>query len=140
MGSIVLDTGVITNYLSVDKNPEIVRVFEGIRSKKTMAYCISTTMAEVFYHLCKIYGKEEAKMMIINLIRKFPIVLVDLDESLFISSGILKCQHSASLSYNDCHSIAYCLQTKFIFYTTEKKLKQIPHNTLKNLKVKPFNF
>ena len=53
-----------------------------------------------------------------------------------IKAGLLKCQHAKVLSYNDCFAIAYALNKKFTFHTTEKGLKEIQPN----LKLKTYNF
>jgi predicted nucleic acid-binding protein len=65
----------------------------------------------------------------------FPINFIDLDETLILHAGKLRCQHANTLSYNDCITIAFCLREGAELHTTEKLLKQIPHNVLQRLRI-----
>jgi hypothetical protein len=111
-----------------------------IAQEKVRACVFKPVLIEAFNHLCKAHGKESAKVQLMSFTRKFPVVQRDLDDSLVFTAGLLKCQHSKNLSYIDCISIAYCLNNKEEFHTTEKLLKRIPENTLKKLKVVKYEF
>jgi len=106
-----------------------------IRGEKCRGYVLKPVLVEAFYHLCGDAGLQAANAQVVNFIRNFPVVLVDLDEPLILHAGKLKCQHAAALSYIDCMSIAYCLRENVEFHMTEKLLKAIPHNTLQHLRV-----
>ena len=137
---ICLDTGVIFQYFSKDCPSKVKILMHQISQQNVRAFVFKSVLIEVFNHLCKAYGKEKAKVQLISFIRKFHVIQLDLDESLVFTAGLLKCQHGNNLSYIDCISIAYCLNNKVEFHTTEKLLKKVPGNTLKKLKVVKYEF
>ncbi len=140
MKEICLDTGVLGIYLSINPGKKIQTLIQNIRKGLTKAFVLKPVLIEVFYHLCKIEGKEIASIKITNLKSKIPFALVDLDDSLILKAGILKYQHQTTLSYIDCMSIAFCLNTNTTFHTTEKMIKKIPNNTLNQLKIEKYSF
>ena len=140
MKEICLDTGVLGIYLSINPGKKIQTLIQNIRKGLTKAFVLKPVLIEVFYHLCKIEGKEIASIKITNLKNKIPFNLVDLDDSLILKAGILKCQHRTTLSYINCMSIAFCLNTNTTFHTTEKLIKKIPNNTLNQLKIEKYSF
>ena len=140
MKEICLDTGVLGIYLSINPGKKIQTLIQNIRKGLTKAFVLKPVLIEIFYHLCKIEGKEIASIKITNLKNKIPFNLVDLDDSLILKAGILKCQHRTTLSYIDCMSIAFCLNTNTTFHTTEKLIKKIPNNTLNQLKIEKYSF
>ncbi len=135
-----LDTGVLGIYLSINPGKKIQNLIQNIRKGLTKAFVLKPVLIEIFYHLCKIEGKEIASIKIAYLKSQIPFILVDLDDSLILKAGILKCQHRTSLSYIDCMSIAFCLNTNTTFHTTEKLIKKIPNNTLNQLKIEKYSF
>ena len=140
MKEICLDTGVLGIYLSINPGKKIQTLIQNIRKGLTKAFVLKPVLIEIFYHLCKIESKEIASIKITNLKNKIPFNLVDLDDSLILKAGILKCQHRTTLSYIDCMSIAFCLNTNTTFHTTEKLIKKIPNNTLNQLKIEKYSF
>ncbi|MEX2680280.1 MAG: PIN domain-containing protein [Candidatus Sigynarchaeota archaeon] len=135
MRNIYIDTGVLSNYFSSARAASVKALMDEIRDGKSRGYILKPVLVEVFYHICSDAGLQAANAQVVNFIRNFPIVLVDIDEPLILHAGKLKCQHAAVLSYIDCMSIAYCLRENIEFHTTEKLLKAIPHNTLQRLRV-----
>ena len=133
---ICLDTGVITLLYSRDTPQSISNLFKNIRETKVEAYILSPIISEAFYHICKLDGKVAAETKIASFLNSYPIKLVNLNQSLIIKAGLLKCQYAKVLSYNDCFAIAYALNRKFTFHTTEKGFKEI----LPDLKLKTYNF
>jgi len=81
-------------------------------------------------------GKANAETIIATFLKTYPIKIVNLNQSLIFKAGILKCQHRAELSYNDCYAIAFSLNKKITFHTTEKSLSKI----LPTLKLKTYKF
>ena len=131
-----LDTGVITLLYSKDPPSSIINLFRAIKEKKIEAHIVSPIMSEVFYHICNLNGKVAAETIIATFLNTYPIKLVNLNQTLIIKAGTLKCQQYHLLSYNDCFSIAYALNKKLTLHTTEKNLgKAIP-----NLKLKSYIF
>ncbi len=122
---ICLDTGLITLLYSKDTPQTIKQLFNNIKEKKIEAHVLSPIIAEAFYHICKIEGKVAAETKIATFLNTYPIKLVNLNQSIIIKAGLLKCQHSKILSYNDCFALAYALNKKLTFHTTEKELKKI---------------
>ena len=140
MKEICLDTGILGIYLSTNPGKKVHNLFLGIRKGLTKAFVLKPVLIETFFHLCKLEGKEIASIKLTNLKNQLPFNFVDLDDSLILKAGILKCQHHTSLSYIDCMSIAFCLNTNTPFHTTEKLIKKIPNNTLNQLKIEKYSF
>ncbi len=137
MGKIIcLDTGMITLLYSKDTPPSILQLFKNIMEEKFEAHVISPIMAEVFYHICKLSGKTAAETILATFLNTYPIKVVNLNQSLIIKAGLLKCQHTKILSYNDCFAIAYALNKKLTFHTTENDIGKI----LPTLKIKTYSF
>ena len=103
-------------------------------------HILKPVLIETFKHLCHLHGIEFAKITILSFINQYPIHLIEFDIALIIKAGTLKCQNPKTLSYIDCMSIAYTLNSKITFHTTEKTLKKIPSTTLKRLKVVEYRF
>lgn len=132
---ICLDAGPITLYYSQTPPNKIYELINDIKNRKFKAHVVWHTLIEVYKNLCILKGKNYAETTITSFINNYPINLVNLDESLILKAGALKCQYRTELSYNDCIIIAYSLQKKLILYTTEKDLPKIP-----NLLVKKYEF
>ncbi len=140
MPVICLDAGILGILFSEDCTPEVTELFRAIKNGSCEARIMKPVLCEVFFHVCKVKGRESAETLLTSFLRKFPIIQVDLDESLLFFTGLLKCQHRDTLSYIDCMSIAYCLQNHATFHTTEKTIKNIPHNTLQRLTIVKYQF
>lgn len=133
---ICLDTGIITLLYSKDQPEEISKLFTQIMKNEIEAHVVSPIMTESFYHICKLIGKGAAETTVVTFLNTYPIKLINLNQSLIIKAGLLKFQYYQELSYNDCFAIAYALNKKLAFHTTEKNLKKI----LPNLNVKSYIF
>jgi len=133
---ICLDTGIITLLYSKDKPNQITALFHQIRKDELEAHIVSPIITEAFFQICKLKGKVAAETTIATFLNTYPIILINLNQSLIIKAGLLKCQHYNKLSYNDCFAIAYALNKKLTFHTTEKNLGKI----LPNLRIKSYNF
>lgn len=131
-----LDTGVITLLYSKDPPSSIIKLFRDIKEKKIEAHIVSPIMSEVFYHICRLSGKVVAETMVATILNTYPIKLVNLNQTLIIKAGLLKCQHYQFLSYNDCFSIAYALNKKLTFHSTKKDLGRL----FSNLRLKSYTF
>ena len=134
--TICLDTGMITLLYSIDTPEQILQLFKNIKEEKIEAHVLSPLMAESFYHICKLSGKVAAETILATFLNTYPIKLVNLNQSLIIKAGLLKCQHAKILSYNDCFAIAYALNKKLTFHTTEKSIGKI----FPTLKLKTYSF
>lgn len=134
--AICLDTGMITLLYSKDTPQSILNLFKKIKEEKMEAHILSPIITEAFYHVCRLSGKVAAETIIATFLNTYPIKLVNLNQSLIFKAGLLKCQHPNTLSYNDCFAVAYALNKKFIFHTTEKKFGEI----FPTLKLKTFVF
>lgn len=132
---ICLDTGIIALNFSKNTPEKIVKLFVEIREGKIDAYILSPVLVEVFNHLCISDGKNFAEIALVNLQKEYPVRIINLSPSLIIKSGDLKCQYRKRLSYIDCMSIAYSINEKMTFFTTEKNLPKIT-----SLKEKKYEF
>ncbi|MHA1104743.1 MAG: PIN domain-containing protein [Promethearchaeota archaeon] len=133
---ICLDTGIITLLYSKDNPNQITTLFNQIKTDELEAHVVSPIITEAFFQICKLRGKVEAEITIATFLNTYPIKLINLNQSLIIKAGLLKCQHYNELSYNDCFAVAYALNKKLTFHTTEKNLGKI----LPNLRIKSYIF
>jgi predicted nucleic acid-binding protein len=133
---ICLDTGIITLLYSKGKPSQITTLFNQIRKDELEAHIVSPIITEAFFHICKLRGKVDAEITIATFLNTYPIKLINLNQTLIIKAGLLKCQHYNELSYNDCFAVAYALNKKLTFHTTEKNLGKI----LPNLRIKSYIF
>jgi predicted nucleic acid-binding protein len=140
MKAICIDTGVLSIYFSTNKTAAVKSLMNDILGGKYRVAILKPVLVEEFFQICKDSGLQEANTQILNFMRNFPIDFVDLDESLILNAGKLKCQHASTLSYIDCMSIAFCLKQGAELHTTEKLLKQIPHNVLDRLRTVKYDF
>jgi len=131
-----IDTGIITQLYSKEPPNSILHFMNSIKAGKIEAYVLSPIIVEAFYHICKLKGKVNAETTIATFLKTYPIKIVNLNQSLIFKAGILKCQHRAELSYNDCYAIALSLNKKITFHTTEKRLRKI----LPTLQLKIYDF
>ena len=130
--TIFLDTGVMSLYLSGNKNLQ-----DDIRSKLKKNYrFISSELnyIELFSHVCKKKGKVNAQVILENLRRENVIQFTSLTEKISILAGELKCKYS-NLSMIDSVIIAEVLTRNLTLYTTESGFDEI-----ENLKVKKIDF
>jgi len=133
---ICLDTGIITLLYSKGKPSQITTLFNQIRKDELEAHIVSPIITEAFFQICRLRGKVVAETIIATFLNTYPIKLINLNQSLIIKAGLLKCQHYNELSYNDCFAVAYALNKKLTFHTTEKNLGKI----LPNLRIKSYIF
>ena len=131
-----LDTGVITLFYSKDPPNSIKDLFRDIKENKIEAHIVSPVLSEVFYHICNLNGKVAAETIVASFLNNYPIKLVNLNQTLIIKAGLLKCQYPQLLSYNDCFSISYSLNKKLTFHSTEKELGKV----IPNLKLRSYQF
>ena len=123
---ITLDTGPITLLLMKDSPKKIKDIFTKIKSKSIGTYVVQPVLIEVYKHLCIAKGKNFAQSSIIKIMDEYPLKIVEIDKSLIIKAGSLKCSYRTKLSYTDCVVIAFGLLNKLEIHTTEKKLPEIP--------------
>ncbi|NMC03641.1 MAG: type II toxin-antitoxin system VapC family toxin [Candidatus Lokiarchaeota archaeon] len=131
---------VLTIYFSSQRTSEVKSLMDSIKAGKLDAYMLKHVLIEVYFHICRDQGITEANTQITNFQSQYPVSLVDLDDSLVLHAGKLKCQHVRTLSYIDCMTIAFCLRENAELHTTEKLLKQIQHNTLQRLRFVKYGF
>ena len=136
----ILDTGILCIFLSSNPTPSVTLLMEKIMKGEIHAKMPKPMIVETFFHICTTDGKEKAQISIMNLLKHYPIELIEFNSSLLLAAGVLKCQHRTHLSYNDCMGIALALDMKANFHTTEKQLKEIPNNVLKRLKMVSYTF
>lgn len=128
---ICLDTGLITLYYSKTPPNEISELMNKIKQKKVKAYVVWPVLLEVYKHLCILKEKLYAESTITSFLNNYPIVIVDLNLSLILKAGALKCQYRTILSYIDCIVISYSLHKNLTLHTTEKNLPKIHRISVK---------
>ncbi len=135
-----IDAGVLGIHFSDDPTQEVKELMDSVLTEKIIAYILRPILIEAYFHICKLKGVEVAQITIASFIQKYPVELVNITDDLIFSAGKLKCQNRKTLSYNDCLTIAFCLNNKAEFHTIEKNLKKIPNNTLRRLKTVTYKF
>lgn len=131
----IVDTGIITLFLSSNPPNNVKEFINDIKSQKINAITISLTFTEAFKHICVKKGKDYAKTALLSFQTEVPIDIVDIDVSLALDAGILKCQYRDKLSYIDSSLISLTISQNGILHTTEKDLPDI-----KGLKIKKYLF
>lgn len=132
---ICLDTGPITMFLMENAPEKINTLFSSIKSEKVTAYIVPPILTEVYKHICEARGKEHAQKGMVIVLEQYPIQLVEINKSLIIKAGELKCQYRNELSYVDCFLLAFGIINKVEIHSTEKEFPKIP-----NLKIVKYNF
>lgn len=135
-----LDAGIVALFLAKDCPQKIKELMDKIKAGSVEGHVLAPVLIEAFFQICKLDGIDDAKVSLNSFFKQYPLVVGTQDTSLIISAGVLKCQHRNTLSYIDCMSIAYCLNNKCAFHTTEKQLQKIPGNTLQKLNVVKYKF
>lgn len=123
-----------------EENEDIVKLVSNLKKGIFHAQVLAPLLCEVYFHLCRPRGKDYASMKVSSLPAAYSIEIIPVDMRITIRAGQLKCQYQHVLSYNDCLSIAYCLESKLTFHTTEKKLKTYPSYVLEHLKVVKYSW
>lgn len=140
MPIICLDTGVLSIYFSKDVTKEVSNLMRKIMQKQVEAHVLKPVFVEVFWHLCRNHGTDAAKSILLSFLNQVPIEQVELSLPLIIKAGTIKCQKPSGLSYIDCMCIAYALNMKVPFHTTEKTLKTIPNLIRRRLNIVEYKF
>jgi len=131
LSTAVLDTGIITLYLSSKPPLAISELIKNITEQKIYAITLPIVFSEAFKHICVKKGKDYAKSTLLSFQMEVPVKIVDMDMILAYDAGRLKCQYRETLSYIDCALIALTISHKNILHTTEKELSVIPGLQLK---------
>ncbi len=131
-----IDTGIITQFYSKNPPEEILELMRDVKKKKIESFFPYPILIEAYYYICRLLGNIAAEIRIASFINNYPVKLVNLNSSLVLKAGELKCKHSNILSYNDCIIIAYALNKKIFLHTTKKNL----HKILPTLKLKEYSF
>jgi hypothetical protein len=134
----LLDTGIITLfYCSGNKDSKLARLMDRIKMREIQGVLMRTTLVEALSQLCKQPGGITfAETTMASFLKNYGIVVQDFDNSIAFKAGKLKCQHRKILSNVDCVAIAYALNFKIPFHTTEKHLNEI----LPRLKIETYSF
>ncbi|MEX2680289.1 MAG: PIN domain-containing protein [Candidatus Sigynarchaeota archaeon] len=140
MNEICIDTGVLMIYFSKDPTPKVSQLFKDCIDRKVDIHLLKPIIVETVKHLCKLNNIDQARTIILSFLNKVPVSLIDMDTSLAISAGVLKWQNNERLSTVDSIVIAYALNKKLPFHTTEKKLAKMPAALLQRLKIVKYNF
>jgi predicted nucleic acid-binding protein len=142
MQKICFDTGVLSIYFGKDipERKKILSILEKIATMTYEVHILSPVFSEVFYHLCKIEGKIEARTKLLSFKELYSISTIQLSDDILLKAGELKCQNRSILSFIDCFSIAYCLLEQIAFHTTETKLREIPQIISKRMNITSYKW
>ncbi len=140
MEKVLLDAGILGIFFSSDSTTPVQELFDSLEANKIEARVLKPMLCEAFFHICKSEGKDAAEAKLASMMRRYPIIQEKIDSPTINLAGMIKCQHRDRLSYIDCMNIAFCLNNKLAFHTTEKCLKQILPETRKRLRVVSYTF
>ncbi len=140
MNELCIDTGVLMIYFSHDPTPKVSQLFKDCIEGKINIHLLKPIIVETVKQLCKLNNIDRAKTIILSFLHKVPVSLIDIDTSLAINAGVLKWQNNGMLSTVDSIAMAYAINKKLPFHTTEKKLKKIPASLLQRLKIVKYDF
>lgn len=130
-----MDSGPVTLFLLEEPPNKIKNLFDSIKVKKIVPCIVPEVLVEIFKHLCVARGRYFAEKTLTSLIHTYNFEIVSILPSIIIKSGELKCRFRDKLSYVDCIAIAYSINNRLEFHTTEKELPPIT-----NLKVVKYDF
>ncbi|MBN2152116.1 MAG: PIN domain-containing protein [Candidatus Lokiarchaeota archaeon] len=123
-----------------EEKEDIVKLVSNLKKGIFHGQVLAPLLCEVYFHLCRPKGKYYASMKVSSLPAAYSIEIIHVDMRITIRAGQLKCQYQHALSYNDCLSIVYCLESRLPFHTTEKKLKTYPGAVLEHLQVVQYSW
>jgi PIN domain nuclease of toxin-antitoxin system len=134
----LLDTGIITLFYCGDKiDSNLVLLMDRIKTGAVQGILMRTTLVEALSQLCKQPGGISfAETAMASFLKNYNIMVQDFDNNIAYKACKLKCQHRKILSNVDCVAIAYALNNKIPFHTTEKEL----HKILPRLKIETYSF
>ena len=134
-GRVCLDAGPITLYYQKDVPPNVKKLMKKIKNNQYNAIVPAVILTEVYKHLCLEGGMEHAENCVHSFRHYVKPKIIALTSELIIKSGMIKCQYSAKLSYNDAIAIATSLKYRATLHTTEKKFPKI-----NSLRIETYNF
>jgi hypothetical protein len=114
-----LDMGLINLFFSPDCPKKIDELFNSIKEGKMNANLTGPVLTESYKHLCVAKGKQYAQACVAKILEDYDIVLHEIDKSLIIKAGALKCRYRKELSYVDCFVIGLALLNKYEVHSTE---------------------
>ncbi|BFH74202.1 type II toxin-antitoxin system VapC family toxin [Sulfurisphaera javensis] len=123
----ILDTGFFINYFT-GKCEACRKVIEEAYANKVTCLTTYLNLTELFYLFAKRYGKESA-INYLNLIKKSPINVVNLDDELVVKAGELKLKYN-TLSLVDVFIIALAEREKGKIYTTDSEISKVHKDTV----------
>ncbi|MHA1679902.1 MAG: hypothetical protein ACTSUE_02770 [Promethearchaeota archaeon] len=114
-----LDTGLINLFFSPDCPNKIDDLFNSIKKGKINGNLTGPVLTESYKHLCIAKGKQYAQACVAKILEGHNIILHEIDKSLILKAGALKCRYRKELSYVDCFVIGLALLNKFEVHSTE---------------------
>ncbi|MHA1792271.1 MAG: hypothetical protein ACTSVI_06465 [Promethearchaeota archaeon] len=114
-----LDTGLITLLFSSDCPNKIDDLFNSIKKGKINGNLTSPVLTESYKYLCIAKGKQYAQACVVKIMEDYNIDLHEIDKSLILKAGELKCRFRKELSYVDCFVIGLALLNKYEVHSIE---------------------
>jgi len=116
---VILDTGLITLLFTEGCPQQITEFFNTIKKTEVDAHVPGPVLTEAFKHLYIAKGKQFAQSCIVKVIDDYHVVIDEMNKSVLMKAGALKCQYRNDLSYVDCFLIALAIFNKYEINTTE---------------------
>ena len=89
MKQICLDTGVLSIFFSdpVVQDKKVEKIIQKAIQGQIEIHIFMPILVEVFYQLCKLKGKENAKLTLLSFFHRVPIKKITLNDNLVYSAG-----------------------------------------------------
>ena len=81
MKTVCLDTGVLSLLFSSNPTKPVQELLKWIQAGDIHAMIPKPVLIESFLNICRLQGKEIAKIAILNFIAKYPIEMVEFDNA-----------------------------------------------------------
>ena len=119
---------------SPDCPKKIEFLFNSIKKGDVVAHLTGPILTEVYKHFCVAKGKQYAQDCVAKIIEDYNINKHEINTSLILKAGMLKCRYRKELSYADCFLIGLALLNNYEVHSTER----FPN--IKGIKFQKYNF
>lgn len=114
MTSYTFDTGVIS--LAFAKDERVLEFLRDVERRTAEGYVSAVNLSELFYHTCRVLGRETAVIRVRQVAQALRVV--ETDEDLTIRAGAYKCQDTG-ISLPDSYALAVAARTGGLLLTTD---------------------
>ena len=131
----ILDTYAVLCYLRDEEGADLVAaLLKDGKEGKILLNMSWTNVGEVYYIVQREEGQEKSKV-IVELIRSWPVNLVECTEKMVLGAGDVKAKYP--LSYADAFAVALAYNKRAFLLTGDPEFKRLEKNGVVNIKWLP---